>query len=261
MPRAAATTGPGRVARYNLPPMPQHPLTILDAPRLADATLLLALTGWMDGGEVSTGTVKQIMEGAPRRRRPRRAGRVLHRQLPGSMEISALFRPHVTYEDGLVTSFEMPNNEFRADVAANMAFFVGKEPNLNWPAFSDCIFDVVERLGVITHHLHGQLRRHRAARREPRMFGSVCCAACCRCSGSTACAPATTRARPASPRTSSRADPRRGDAQHRRRDPRLASRASTRSASRPSPAASPASSNLSVDLASSARRATRGRWR
>ena len=30
---------------------------------LADATLLLALSGWMDGGDVSTGTVRTLMQG------------------------------------------------------------------------------------------------------------------------------------------------------------------------------------------------------
>ncbi len=41
--------------------MEQRPLKILDTPTLKDGTLLLALTGWMDGGSVSTGTVKQLM--------------------------------------------------------------------------------------------------------------------------------------------------------------------------------------------------------
>src|SRR3954468_869575 len=62
-------------------------------PKLNNATLLLALTGWMDGGEVSTGTVRQIMG----RREVKQIARIDPDEFyiynfPGSMEISALFR-------------------------------------------------------------------------------------------------------------------------------------------------------------------------
>ena len=38
-------------------------LEIVEIPKLNNATMLLALTGWMDGGDVSTGTVKTMMDG------------------------------------------------------------------------------------------------------------------------------------------------------------------------------------------------------
>src|SRR6476620_165853 len=127
----------------------EDPLTILNTPQMPGSTLLLALTGWMDGGDVSTGTVKRIMDGrdltAVGRIKP---GGFYIDNFPGSMEISALFRPTVHYEGGLVTSFELQRNDFYADPKANIAFFIGKEPNLNWISFADCIFEVVKRLGV-----------------------------------------------------------------------------------------------------------------
>src|SRR3954465_1562966 len=84
-------------------------LKILHEPKLTDATLLLALTGWMDGGAVSTGTVRQIMD----HREVKQIARVepddfYIYNFPGSMEVSALFRPEVKYEDGIVTRFELP---------------------------------------------------------------------------------------------------------------------------------------------------------
>ena len=42
--------------------MPHDSLSILNTPSMPGSTLLLALTGWMDGGDVSTGTVKNLME-------------------------------------------------------------------------------------------------------------------------------------------------------------------------------------------------------
>jgi proteasome assembly chaperone (PAC2) family protein len=89
------------------------------------------------------------------------------------MEITALFRPHVKYDNGLVTEFDMPSNEFHADVAGNIAFFVGKEPNLNWPGFADGIFDVVARLGVQRIIFMGSFGGSVPHTREPRLYGSV----------------------------------------------------------------------------------------
>src|SRR6185369_7127487 len=93
-------------------------LTILNEPTLAKATLLLALTGWMDGGSVSTGTVKQLM--GMGRRTARQVARIEPDEFyiynfPGDMETASIFRPHVKYDAGLVTDFDMPGNTFWAD--------------------------------------------------------------------------------------------------------------------------------------------------
>ena len=154
--------------------MAHDPLSILDTPRLDDATMLLALTGWMDGGLVSTGTVKHLMEGRDlvEVARINPAGFYID-NFPGSMEITALFRPHVKYEGGMVAQFDMPSNEFHADPSANVAFFVGKEPNLNWAGFADAIFDVVARLGVRRIIFMGSFGGSVPHTREPRLYGSV----------------------------------------------------------------------------------------
>ena len=156
--------------------MAHAPLTLLHAPRLAgpNPALLLALTGWMDGGLVSTGTVKHLMQGRDLVHVGRiEPGGFYIDNFPGSMEVTALFRPHVKYEGGLVTRLDMPSNEFHADPAAGIAFFVGKEPNLNWPGFADCIFDVTARLGVRRIIFMGSFGGTVPHTREPRLFGSV----------------------------------------------------------------------------------------
>src|SRR2546423_1806422 len=65
---------------------------------------------------------------------------------PGSMEIAALFRPHVKYQDGIVSEFNFPTNTFVCDESANLVFFIGKEPNLRWQAFADCLFGLVREV-------------------------------------------------------------------------------------------------------------------
>jgi hypothetical protein len=154
--------------------MPNPALTLFDVPAMSDATMLLALTGWMDGGDVSTGTVKRLMEGrelvAVGEISP---GGFYIDSFPGSMDVAALFRPHVKYENGLISEFDMPENQFFADPAGNLAFFIGKEPNLNWPGFGECIYDVCARLRVGRIIFMGSFGGTVPHTREPRLFGSV----------------------------------------------------------------------------------------
>src|SRR3954451_24741313 len=82
-------------------------LKIQHKPKLQGGTLLLALTGWMDGGDVSTGTGRQLMG----RREVTQIARIdpddfYIYNVPGSMEVSALFRPSVKYDAGILTEFE-----------------------------------------------------------------------------------------------------------------------------------------------------------
>lgn len=143
-------------------------------PQLHNATLLLALTGWMDGGDVSTGSVRALMG----RREVRQVARIepddfYIYNFPGSMEIAAMFRPHVSYDEGVVTEFDLPSNVFWADEADNLVFFVGREPNLKWQAFADCVFHLVRTVGVSRIIFMGSFGGSVPHTREPRLYGSV----------------------------------------------------------------------------------------
>lgn len=149
-------------------------LKLIDPPALTNATLLLALTGWMDGGQVSTGTVRHLMG--------RRAVREIARiepdafyiyNIPGDMSTAALFRPEVKYEQGVVTQFAFPQNTFACDVDANLVFFAGKEPNLRWQAFADCFFALARRVGIKRIVFIGSFGGAVPHTREPRLYGSV----------------------------------------------------------------------------------------
>jgi proteasome assembly chaperone (PAC2) family protein len=145
-----------------------------ELPSMPGSTLLLALTGWMDGGAVSTGTVRQLMEG----RNLIEIARIdptgfYIENFPGSMEIAALFRPEVKYESGLITEYEVISNTFHADLENNMLFFTGKEPNLGWDGFARCIFHVVRACKVSRILFMGSFGGAVPHTREPRLFGSV----------------------------------------------------------------------------------------
>ncbi len=139
-------------------------------PRLRRATLVLAFSGWMDGGDVSTGTVERLIKllGAePFAQIDSEPFYIFN--LPGSMEVAALFRPHVKVEDGLVREIEFPENTFYACEPAKLALFVGKEPNLHWRLFGECVFGLARRVGVERIVFVGSFGGAVPHTREPRL--------------------------------------------------------------------------------------------
>lgn len=154
--------------------MARSPLKIVNPVTLNDATMLLALGGWMDGGSVSTGTVRHLMR--DRKTIPFAtidpAGFYIE-TFPGSMELAALLRPHVIYEKGLIKAFEMPANEAHVDVEGKLLYFVGKEPNLNWTSFADQVFAMAKAAGVTRIIFMGSFGGSVPHTREPRLYGAV----------------------------------------------------------------------------------------
>ncbi len=124
-------------------------LKIHDCPTLQQATLVLAFSGWMDGGDVSTGTVRHL------------AG-LLHAKpiaeidpepfyiynAPGPMEVATLYRPHVEIEDGVIRKIDLPSNTFYCHAPANLVLFLGKEPHLRWRTFGECVFELARRMSI-----------------------------------------------------------------------------------------------------------------
>ncbi len=149
-------------------------LRIHKFPQLTDPTLVLGFSGWMDGGDVSTGTVEHLIDFLS-------ADLVAEidpepfyiYNFPGSMELTALFRPHIEIEDGLLQSMSLPENQFYCVEDANLLLFVGKEPNLYWRTFGDCIFDFAKRAGVQRILFVGSFGGAVPHTRQPRLY-AVC---------------------------------------------------------------------------------------
>jgi proteasome assembly chaperone (PAC2) family protein len=140
-------------------------------PKLQGGTLVLAFTGWMDGGDVSTGTVKRLVDllGAkPFAEIDPEQFYILN--FPGSMEIAALFRPHVEITEGLIESVDMPSSVFYCHEPAGLALFLGKEPNMHWRAFGDCVLHVAHEIGINRILFVGSFGGAVPHTREPRLF-------------------------------------------------------------------------------------------
>jgi proteasome assembly chaperone (PAC2) family protein len=134
-------------------------------------TLVLAFSGWMDGGDVSTGTVNRLVDllGAEPFAEIDPEPFYIY-NFPGSMEIAALFRPHIEIEEGLVKTIDMPSNTFYVHQPANLVLFLGKEPNLRWRTFGECVFDLARRVGLGRVLFVGSFGGSVPHTREPRLY-------------------------------------------------------------------------------------------
>ena len=143
-------------------------------PALDEATLVLAFTGWMDGGDVSTGTVERLVHllGAEPFAEIDAESFCIY-NFPGPMEMAALFRPHIEIEDGLIKTVDMPSNTFYCHDPANLVLFVGREPNLRWRTFGECIFQLAEEVGVSRILFVGSFGGAIPHTREPRLYVTV----------------------------------------------------------------------------------------
>jgi proteasome assembly chaperone (PAC2) family protein len=146
-------------------------LRIHHCPVLNQATLVLALTGWMDGGDVSTGTVQRLVDLLDAQPIAEIDPEPFYiSNFPGSMELTALFRPHIRIEDGLIVTLDMPTNIFYCHESANLVLFVGKEPNLRWRAFGDAVLELAHRVGVRRIVFVGSFGGSVPHTREPRLY-------------------------------------------------------------------------------------------
>lgn len=146
-------------------------LRVDSLPPVRGATLVLAFSGWMDGGDVSTGTVDRLvalLEAKPFARIDPEPFYIYN--FPGPMEVATIFRPHVEISAGLVQKIQMPENRFFCHEAGNLILFVGKEPNLHWHDFGRCIFELAERVDVQRILFVGSFGGSVPHTREPRLF-------------------------------------------------------------------------------------------
>ena len=154
--------------------MSSSKLKIYETPNLKKSRLLLGFSGWMDGGDVSTGTVKCLIEKLEARKfaEVEPEGFYIY-NFPGSMEMTALFRPHAQIHDGIIRAFEIPADAFYYSKENDLILFSGKEPNLNWVEFAECIFSLCEQFDVEMIYFIGSVAGLVPHTREPRLFCSV----------------------------------------------------------------------------------------
>ncbi|MEW6250935.1 MAG: PAC2 family protein [Planctomycetota bacterium] len=149
-------------------------LQIQETPRLSGGRMVLAFSGWMDGGNVSTGTVEWLVRTLEAREVARIDPEPFYiYNFPGTMEMSALFRPYTKIDEGIVAEFTPPENTFWASEEHGLLLFRGKEPNFAWRRFADCLFELATRAGVTSLFFVGSVGGLVPHTREPRLRSTV----------------------------------------------------------------------------------------
>ncbi len=149
-------------------------LILESVPRMEGGAMLLGFSGWMDGAEVSTGALGYLAEKLDARRVGEiRSGHFYILNVPGSMEITALFRPRARIEDGLVKSLDMPRNEFFAAEEAKLLLFRGKEPNAGWELYADHLLEAATRCGISDLYFMGSVGSIVPHTRDPVFWSTM----------------------------------------------------------------------------------------
>ena len=154
--------------------MSDDKLRIYEAFPFEQPRLVMGFSGWMDGGDVSTGTIRVLIQklGARRFAEIRPEGFYIY-NFPGAMEVTALFRPHCRIQEGLLRAFDMPENAFFGEPGSDVILFLGKEPNLAWQDYADCVFELCTELNVKSIYFIGSVSGLVPHTRDPHLFCSV----------------------------------------------------------------------------------------
>jgi proteasome assembly chaperone (PAC2) family protein len=151
-------------------------LQIYERPSLKEPRLILGFSGWMDGGEVSSGTVQGLINklNAKYFAEIEPEGFYIN-NFPGMMEMAAMFRPFTKIKEGLIEAFEFPSNSFFADEENDLILFMGKEPNLLWEEYADCIYSLCDQLNVSMVYYIGSVSSLVPHTREPKLLCTASC--------------------------------------------------------------------------------------
>ncbi len=154
--------------------MADDKLRIYEALQFENPRLVVGFSGWMNGGDVSTGTIRVLAQklGAKRFAEILPEGFYIY-NFPGGMEVTSLFRPRCRIKEGLVRAFDLPENLFYGAPTSDLILFLGKEPNLAWKDYADSMFELCENLGVKSIYFIGSVSGLVPHTRDPHLFCSV----------------------------------------------------------------------------------------
>jgi len=144
-------------------------LQIHEYPLLDSPPMVVGLSGWMDAGSVSTGTVAYLAAelGAERLADINPfdfyilnfpvttipvtvyvEGGKTHVSTVNPMDFAAMFRPATEIRDGIVEKITGVVNAFMASRSPDLILFSGEEPHIRWGSYIDCILQIAEEFGV-----------------------------------------------------------------------------------------------------------------
>lgn len=148
--------------------MERENVIIAEKPKLRHPYLVCGISGWVDGGEAATGSIRYLV----RKLRAKRFAEIpvarFHIfQVPGQLSL----RPQIKIEDGLLKEHVFPKNQFfywvNPYAEHDVILFLGTEPNLNWEEYAEAILSVAEEFSVAGTYLLGGVLDKTPHTKEP----------------------------------------------------------------------------------------------
>ena len=151
-------------------------LVMENPPELQDPYLVVGLRGWLNAGEVSTGSIDYLRRklGAAKFAHIDSRGFYIYQIPSNSPELS--LRPHAKIEEGLVKKLELPKNEFycyKGGARHDLILFSGVEPNLEWPIYAQTILDMALRFQARRIYILGGVFDQVPHTRKTRFYAVV----------------------------------------------------------------------------------------
>jgi predicted ATP-grasp superfamily ATP-dependent carboligase len=168
-------------------------LNVFDRPTVPCPRMIMGLGGWMDGGEVSTGTIRHLVAALDAERCAEidpldfyvlnfpaavaslaivSDGEHAVVRAVNPMEHAATFRPHTRIRDGLVEHVSHHPGIFWHATAQGLLLFSAEEPHLRWGSYAETLLDFAEDCGVREIYFVGSVASPVPHTREPRVY---CC--------------------------------------------------------------------------------------
>lgn len=124
-------------------------LVVFQTPELRNPLLVCGISGWVDAGEVSTGSLRYLIK---RLKATRFAEMPLSRyhiyQMPGQ----TTQRPFIKIEDGVLKHHQLPSNGFyywqNPESNTDLILFLGSEPNISWDKYAENLIYIAESFQV-----------------------------------------------------------------------------------------------------------------
>ena len=141
-----------------------------ERPGLNHPNMICGITGWVDGGEASTGSVGYLVKKLKAKKFAEMPIDKFHIfQFPGQVSL----RPTIKIEDGILKEHKFPRNVFyywvNPDNGNDLILFSGSEPCFNWEEYGRAILDVAEEFGVIRIYQLGGVMDETPHTREPNV--------------------------------------------------------------------------------------------
>jgi len=123
-------------------------LIFQETPDLINPYILIGYRGWLNAGEMATGSIDYLRRKLDARKFASIDIRNFYIwQVPG-FDPAQVMRPHAVVERGLIKSLNEPANEFyfwKSGKENDLILFSGFEPNVAWPEFTSAVLNIAKR--------------------------------------------------------------------------------------------------------------------